>query len=123
MLARSETELTTAATDALLGLLCLLLALRLGAAPTDAIWKRTVWTAMLVLLALAALLGAVVHGLELRLGVRAAIWKAVYLALGLSIGMLLTATTYDRWGPAAAQHLLPRGIVSGVLVFAVSELL
>ena len=123
MLTRSETELTTAATDALLGLLCLLLAIRLGVVPTSALWKRSVWTAMLALLSLASLLGAVVHGVELRLAMRAAIWKAVYLALGLSIGMLLTAATYDGWGAAAAQQVLPWAVLSGILFFAVTELL
>jgi hypothetical protein len=107
----------------LLGLLCFLLALRLGALHTAAEWKRSVWTGMLSLLALASLLGAVAHGLQLSASMRAAIWKPIYLALGLAIALLLVGAAYDGWGAQAARHVLPWAILSGVAFFGLTQLL
>jgi hypothetical protein len=123
VLTRSETELTTAATDLLLALLCFLLSQRLGGLPAVAVWKRGVWTGMLALLSFASLLGAVVHGIELRTTVRKGLWKPLYLSLGLSIALLLVGATYDGWGESAARLVLPWALLSGVLFFAMTELL
>ena len=61
-----ETELTTAATDALLGVLCVALAVGLVLLPTPSPWKRNVWIAVLACMAVGSLLGAVAHGVALR---------------------------------------------------------
>jgi len=122
VLTRSETELTTAATDVLLGMVCLLLALHVGSSPTGAEWKRGIWTSMLALLSLASLLGAVAHGLQMTETLRKAIWKPLYLALGFSIALLFVGATCDGWGADTARHVLPSAIAGGVLFFAVTEL-
>ena len=66
----SATELTTAATDAALGLLCLVVLLRLRAIKVSATWKRALWCWVFGLLVVASVLGTVVHGLELSESVR-----------------------------------------------------
>jgi hypothetical protein len=51
MFTQSEIEWTTAATDALLGLVCVVFAIQLRATPAQAFWKRRAWIGLLVLLA------------------------------------------------------------------------
>lgn len=122
MLTQSETELTTAATDAVLGGLCLVLAWRLSALPTAAPLKQHVWMAVLVAMAIGALLGAVVHGLALAPGLRQLLWKPLYLSLGLTVALVVVAAVADWSGDAAARRTLPWAIAAGVAFFAWTEL-
>jgi hypothetical protein len=121
--AQSETELTTAATDALLGVFCLALALQLASTPVQNFWKRNVWIAVLGLMSCGSLLGAITHGLALSEGTRTAIWKPLYLSLGLAVALLVVAAAYDWWGEATARRLLPWALGAGFAFFAATQLL
>jgi hypothetical protein len=118
----SATELTTAATDAALGLLCLGVSLRLGAVDVSATWKRALWCWLFGLLAVASVLGTVVHGLELSESVRSVLWRPLYLSLGLTVALFLVGGIYDWRGEAVARALLPWAIGIGVSFFAVTQL-
>jgi hypothetical protein len=120
---QSETELTTAATDALLGAVCLGLALQLLAMPTAAGWKRAVWVAVFGLLSCGSWLGAVAHGLQWSDPARAALWRPLYLSLGLAVALMFVGAIYDWRGAAAARGLLPWALGVGVLFFALTQLL
>ena len=121
MLTDSETELTTAVTDAVLGVLCLILAAQLAAMPVAATWKRTVWVGVLGLMACASLLGAVVHGLALSDSLRAALWKPLYLALGLAVALVVVGGVCDWRGEDAARRVLPWALAAGVLFVLASQ--
>jgi hypothetical protein len=122
-LTSSATELTTAATDAAVGLLCLAVLLRLVAIPVNATWKRALWCCVFGLLGLASFLGAVVHGLELSESVRALLWRPLYLSLGLAVALFLIGGIHDWRGETAARALLPWAIGIGVSFFALTQLL
>ena len=118
----SATELTTAATDAALGLLCLAVLLRLRAMEVNAIWKRALWCWVFGLLVVASVLGTVVHGLELPESLRSVLWRPLYLSLGLTVALFLVGGIYDWRGEAAARALLPWAAGIGVIFFAVTQL-
>ena len=117
------TELTTAGTDAAMGVLCVGLVLRLRAVNTSATWSRMVWTWVFLLLVVASGLGAVAHGLALPAPVRSALWHPLYLSLGLSIALFMVAAVADGRGENASRALLPWAIGAGVAFFALSRLL
>ena len=119
----SATELTTAATDAAVGLLCLVVLWRLRAIPAKATWKRALWCWVFGLLGLASALGAVVHGLELSESVRGVLWRPLYLSLGLTVALFVIGGIYDWRGEAAARALLPWAAGMGASFFALTQLL
>jgi Family of unknown function (DUF6962) len=119
----SATELTTAATDAALGFLCLAVLLRLVAIPVSATWKRALWCWVFGLLGLASVLGAVVHGLELPESLFQVLWQPLYLLLGLTVALFLIGGIHDWRGEAAARALLPWAIGLGASFFALTQLL
>lgn len=118
----SATELTTAATDAAVGLLCLAVVWQLVAIPVNATWKRALWCWVFGLIGLASFLGAVVHGLELSESVRAVLWRPLYLSLGLTVALFVIGGIYDWRGERTARALLPWAVGIGVSFFAVTQL-
>lgn len=115
------TELTTGATDALLALLAAASLAYLRRRRAAQPWKVGLWVWLLALLALASVLGAVAHGLDLAESVREALWHPLFLALGLVVALFVVASIHDRFGsPAARRALLPLlGI--GVAFYAVTR--
>jgi hypothetical protein len=111
----SATELTTAATDALLGVLCLVLLWRLHRLPTDALWKRAVWAWVFRLIVGASALGAVAHGLNLPESLRAGLWQPLYLSLGLAVALFLVGAVTDWRGDVASRLMLPWAIGLGLM--------
>lgn len=107
------TELTTAATDALLAVLALVcirhLAVRRSADPQ----KVTLWVLVLALLAVASALGAVAHGLDLSPDILWLLWQPLFLSLGLVVALFVVAAVYDGFGAAAARRLLIPALVAG----------
>lgn len=117
----SETERTTAATDAVLGLVCVVLAVQLGAAPVQFEFKRAVWLGVLAVLACGSFLGAIAHGLALPARTRAWLWKPLYLSLGLTVALVVVGAVFDRWGEPTARGLLPWAIGAALLFFLVTQ--
>ena len=120
-LSQSATELTTAATDALLGGVCLVVAVRLGATETTATWKRALLAWVFALFALASFLGAVAHGFDLGQPVRSATWYPLYLSLGVAVALFVVVAWYDWRGEASARRLLPWAVVVGCAFFALTQ--
>lgn len=119
----SETERSTAATDALLGLVSFALALVLITTPTSAVWKRNIWVGVLLLTSCGSMLGAVAHGIVLRDAVLTALWKPLYLSLGLAVALVFVGAACDWWGEPVAQRMLPWAMAVGLAFFAASQLL
>ncbi|MBX3705824.1 MAG: hypothetical protein KF911_04245 [Pseudomonadales bacterium] len=90
----APTELTTAATDLLLAVICMLCA-RHTMAHAVARPALRIWSWAFVLSATAALLGALAHALDLPKWLDGSIWGFIYLALAAGIGAIVLATFED----------------------------
>lgn len=119
----SPTELTTAATDALLAALCVAgdrwLRQRLTAEPA----RAAAWSLVFRILAAASALGAVVHGLALAPAVREALWHPLYLLLGLVVAAFAVAAIHDLSGSVAARRARWPLLGVGVAFYAATKLL
>lgn len=105
-------EQTTAITDFLLGILYAVSAVgiyRFGIRK-DKI-KTYIWSVLFGLLAIASLLGAVAHGLEMSREVNALLWQPLNLALGFAVGLFVVGVIYDL-----RQYSLPRGLLPAMLL-------
>jgi len=113
-LSRSETELTTAATDAVLGAVCLGCAFALWLTPARTGLGRSLWTAIFLLMACGAWLGAVAHGVQLAATTQVRIWPPLYTSLGLAVALVVVAAVRDWQGDQVARFLLPWAVSVGV---------
>jgi hypothetical protein len=115
------TERATAATDVLLGLTAVggIALLQLLATPTS--WRLHLWSWMLALIAGAAALGAVYHGLMLAERPRTRIWRILTAGLSMAVSLFGASVVHDAFGEQAAGRILPVLITAGLLIYAVSR--
>lgn len=116
------TELTTAATDAILALLALCCIRWLGARRSADPAKVTLWILVLALLALASILGTVAHGLDLSSDAIYLLWQPLFLSLGLVVALFVVAASYDGLGPTIARRLMIPALVIGACFYLVTLL-
>jgi hypothetical protein len=114
----SPTEQTTAATDAMLAALALAYA---GNLVGRGGWRARVWAGAFGALGLASALGATAHGLQLSEQARAALWRVLYLALGLVVALFAAAATADGWGERAGRRALPLMLLSALGFYGASQ--
>jgi hypothetical protein len=116
------TELTTAATDAILAVLTLFcirwLAARRPADPA----KVTVWILVLALLAVASALGTVAHGFDLSSDAIYLLWQPLFLSLGLVVALFVVAAAYDGLGADIARRLLIPALIVGASFYLITLL-
>jgi len=117
----SPTERTTAATDVLLSLSAAGGIVLLQSLAPSAPWKLNLWSWTLGLIAAAAALGAVYHGVVLDEGPRTLLWRILTACLSMAISLFGVGVVYDAFGGDAAGRLLPVLLTSGVLIYAVSR--
>jgi hypothetical protein len=117
----AATERTTAATDAVLALAAAIAILVLRRA-TPPSFGRAVWQAALTSLALASVLGAVAHGLELRPATRDLLWQPLYLALGVTMALFVVGAVRDWRGDAAGRRVLPPMLALAVVFYGITWL-
>jgi hypothetical protein len=115
------TERTTAATDAVLALAAAaaILVLRRTTPPS---FGRAVWQAALAALALASVLGAVAHGLELPAATRELLWQPLYLALGVTMALFVVGAVRDWRGDAAGRRVLSPMLALAVVFYGITRL-
>jgi len=116
------TELTTAATDAILAMLALICIRWLGTRRSADPPKVTVWILVLSLLAVASILGAVAHGLALSSDAVYLLWQPLFLSLGLVVALFVVAAAYDGLGPNTARRLMIPALVVGACFYLVTLL-
>ena len=119
----SPTEITTSATDAVLALECAVILAYLWRTPAGDQWRIGLWCWAFGLLAFASVLGSVTHGLEMPQSLRAALWKPLYLSLGLLVALFLVGAVFDWHGRVVARRLVPWSIGLGGIFFGLTELL
>jgi hypothetical protein len=107
------TELTTAATDAMLAVLAVASIRWLAGRRSRQPDRITLWILVLGLLAVASSLGAIAHGLDLSETTRYLLWQPLFLSLGLVVALFVVAAVYDGFGPRAARRLLIPALVAG----------
>lgn len=117
------TELTTGATDAIIAfeaIACAALLWRFRAA--DA-FKVGIWAWVFGLLTVASVLGAIAHALAISEGLRAVLWRPLYLSLGLVVALFALGAVYDWKGRRAAVRLLPIVLPAALGFFVVTQML
>lgn len=117
------TELTTAATDALTAIIAVAAALYLARGLRNNRWKTTLWLWIFGLLALAAALGAIAHGLKMSNEMQRLLWHPMYLSLSMLVALIVVAVVYDLWGEPMARRILPIMLVIGALFFTITLVL
>lgn len=122
LLTESPTELTTSVTDAVLAIECVMIMVHLRSIVTVDRWRTRLWCCVLGLLAMASFLGAVAHGLEMPDSIRTALWKPLYLSLGILVAMFVVGAVADWRGWVVAKRLVPWSIGIGVAFFGLTEL-
>lgn len=117
-LIESPTERTTAATDVVIAALALTYGGRLLRHHS---WRARVWGGALATLGAAGALGAVAHGLKLGPRPLAAIWRAIYFSLGLTVALFAAAATGDGWGQSAGRRALPAMLLAAFGFYTASQ--
>ena len=117
----SPTELTTAASDAALAVLSLVLFAVLVRTPAAAPWRKAIWATVFALLAAGAALGAVAHGLDLTPAAVTTLFRPLYLSLALSVALFLVGAIGDWRGWQAARTVLPWAMAAAVGFFAATQ--
>jgi len=117
----SPTELTTAATDALLAVAagaCFvgLLSTRPGT------YRLRLWRGLFGAFAASALLGAIAHAIRLPQAVSDLLWHPLYFLLGLVLTLLAVIGLHDFYGEPSARHWAPRLLLLPALVVVVAWL-
>jgi hypothetical protein len=121
-LTASATELTTAATDVVLSLAAAGGTVLLQSLETNAFWRVQLWSATFALIALAAGLGAVYHGLVLAPQPRALLWRVLTVCLSMAISLFGVGVFHDAYGAETAGRMLPILLAAGGLSYGVSRM-
>lgn len=114
------TEVTTGATDAILGVLAVLCALAIVGARQREPFRTHVWMGVFGLLAVASVLGAVAHGLDLDPDLREMLWQPLYLSLGLMLGLIAVGAITDGWGVGAGRKAFPIAMGVGLVFYGIT---
>jgi hypothetical protein len=117
------TELTTAGTDAMLGLVCIFLILMLHNFRTHHPLKVRLWSWVFGLLAAASFLGAIAHGLDFSSTMRNFLWQPLYLALGIDVALFVAGGVLDWRGERVARRLIVGAIAIGIAFYSFTILL
>lgn len=122
MFVESPTEQTTAATDLIIALVASAGILYLKRFYLVDATKVRIWSWMLGLLAAGALLGAVVHGLEVSELVWNILWQPLFLILGLVVALFVAAALHDSMGKEPARRAVPLLLAAAILFYSTTLL-
>ena len=111
------TEQTTAVTDLLVAAIAVACAVSLRRFRSLDSFKVGTWTWTLLLVALAAVLGAAAHGFVMPPQVSYAIWQPLNLSLGLAVAFFCVGAVYDAWGYDISRWTLPPLIAIGIIFY------
>jgi hypothetical protein len=121
-LTSSPTELTTSITDAILAVECLLIVVFLRRGEIFDSWRVALWGWVFRLMAFSSLLGALLHAFAMPGLLQIALWRMLYLTLGILVALFMIAAVYDLRGLLLTARLIPCGILAGFAFLALTEL-
>ncbi len=113
----SPTERSTAATDLLLSLAAVFGLGFLQSSQPGGSWRIELWSWPFGLIAGAAALGALYHGLILPQTLRAQIWQALTFLLGMALALFGVGLTHDLLGFEAGRCSLPLWLAAGAALY------
>jgi hypothetical protein len=114
-------EGTTAATDAGLAALAWAGVLWLRRTTPSSLLRAT-WMAAIGTFGVAALLGAIAHGLPWSAGALKLLWQPLYLALGVAVALFVMAAVGAAWGDAAARRARPILLTAAAVFYLLTRL-
>jgi hypothetical protein len=117
----SPTERTTAATDLLLSLAAAAGLVYLQSSQPGVSWRIQLWSWPLGLIAGAAAIGAIYHGVRLPQTLRGPMWQALTFLLGMALALVGAGLTTDGMGPEAGRRILPLWLTAGAALFLTSR--
>ncbi len=115
------TELTTGTTDAIIAIEAVVCALALQHRREHDPFKIGIWTWVFALLAVASVLGAVAHALDISESLRTLLWRPLYLSLGLVVALFAVGAVYEWKGKRVAARLLPFALAVALGFFLVTQ--
>lgn len=116
------TEQTTAFTNVILGMVCLVLVRRLQHYASQDYLRVRCWQSLLVFLSVAAFIGAFAHGVVISEATYEALWKPLLLILGVVIANMALVALYDLYGAVALWRAGPLLLLVAIAFFAVTYL-
>lgn len=114
-------EGTTAATDAALALFAWG-GVRWLHRSTPPSLLRSTWLAAIGTFGVAALLGAVAHGIDWADATRELLWQPLYLSLGVAVALFVMAAIGAAWGDQAARRARPALLVAALAFYVLTRL-
>lgn len=114
-------EGTTAATDAALALFAWAGARWLSRS-TPPSFLRSTWLAAIATFGVAALLGAVAHGIDWSDATRELLWQPLYLSLGAAVALFVLAAVDAAWGDATARRARAALLVAALAFYLLTRL-
>ena len=121
--AQAPTELTTAATDFLLAIECVALAVWFAPQPYADQFRAVLWYWVFGLTAAASLIGALAHGFAFSAPTIERLWMPLYLSLGIIVALFFVGAIHDWLGQAIANRLVPWAVAIGTAFYAATEVL
>jgi hypothetical protein len=118
------TEQTTAATDALVAIFAAVFAVILSVegGRSDRT-KGRIWSATFGLLAVAGVLGAIAHGIQMSERTNELLWMPLNLVLGVTVALFVAGAVYDLRSFSLPRLLVPFLLAVGVAFFLVTVLI
>lgn len=114
-------ERTTAATDAIMGLIAARYAIELGHLRRSDPWKIGLWQNAYGAFALSSVIGAFTHGFVHSEQTHKTLWRILYPVLGGVVALFATGAVRDGWGEPAGRRALPAFLLSAGGFFVASE--
>ncbi|MCL1127941.1 DUF6962 family protein [Shewanella surugensis] len=102
----SPIEQMTALTDAMLVILAIASAIYIQRISHKDEWKAKLWVWVFSLLAIASLLGTIVHGLDMPQILYHYLWYPLFVSLSMMIVLFVIATINDIWGEQTSRRIL-----------------
>jgi hypothetical protein len=117
----STTEQTTAATDFILFILAIWAVITIRSAGKNVEkTKANIWIWVFILLAIAALFGAVAHGFQMDEKTNYLLWQPLNLALGLGVSLFAVAAIYDMLNGSLPRLAAPGLISLGIIFYFIT---
>lgn len=115
------TEQTTAITDIILAIVSFLIAFSVfkSGYKTDLL-KTRIWVGAFGLLCIAAVLGAIAHGIKMSSFTNYLIWQPLNFSLGMAIALFAAGVIYDWKNFSLPKSLFIALIATGVIFYAIT---